>query len=199
MKIHKLYWLLSCFFFFPFTEIFAGWNSFIINYDKSMYGKGAQTWQIAPYDNKWVYFANKNGMVQFDGNVWSIFPLKNSSDVRSVLPSATQKRIYVGGINEFGYYNPKADGSLDYHCMSDTLDASIKLLGNVWGIHEVDNILYFQGDSRVVKYSNGKYTAIEIDAKIDCSNMVNGILYIGTDKGVWFLVGNTFFRIIPNT
>ena len=110
---------------------------------------------------------------------------------------ATQKRIYVGGINEFGYYEPDADGSLAYHCMSDTLESSVRFLGNVWGIHETDNILYFQGDGCVVKYLNGKYTAIEMNAKIDCSNMVNGILYIGTDRGVWLLVGNTFslFRV----
>lgn len=157
-----------------------------------MYGKGAQTWQITPYDDKWVYFGNKNGMVQFDGNVWNVFPLNNSSDVRSVLPSATQKRIYIGGINEFGYYEPDADGALSYHCMSDTLDGSIRFLGNVCGIHEADNILYLQGDARVIKYLNGKYTSIEMQAKIDCSNTVNGILYIGTDKGVWLLVGNTF-------
>ena len=72
--------------------------------------------------------------------------------------------------------------------MSDTLDNSVRMLGNVWGIHEADNILYIQGDDRVVKYLNGKYTAIEMNAKIDCSNMVNGILYIGTDRGVWVLV-----------
>lgn len=100
-----------------------------------------------------------------------------------------------GGINEFGYFEPDADGSLTYHCMSDKLDGDFRFLGNVWGIHEVDNILYMQGDDRVIKYLNGKYTAIEMDAKIDCSNMVNGILYIGTDKGVWFLVGNTFFPL----
>ena len=34
-----------------------------------------------------------------------------------------------------------------------------------------------------------------MNAKIDCSNMVNGILYIGTDRGVWVLVGNTFFPL----
>ena len=99
-----------------------------------------------------LYFANKNGMLQFDGNVWNVFPMNNASDVRSVLASATQKRIYAGGINEFGYYEPSVDGSLKYHCMSDTLDSSVRLLGNVWGIHEVDNILYFQGDECVVKY-----------------------------------------------
>lgn len=196
MKKNTLsYSILFLLLLLPFARVAAGWNSFIVNFDKSLYGKGAQTWQIAPYDDKWVYFANKNGMVQFDGNVWSVFPLNNSSDVRSILPSATQKRIYVGGINEFGYYEPDKDGSLVYRCMSDTLDGSLRFLGNVWGIHEADNILYLQGDDRVLKYLNGKYTAIEMDAKIDCSNMVNGILYIGTDRGVWFLVGNTFFPL----
>lgn len=191
--LHKLLMLLFTLSSSLYT--FAGWNSFIVNFDKNLYGKGAQTWQIAPYDDKWVYFANKNGMLQFDGNVWSVFPINNGSDVRSVLVSATQKKIYAGGINEFGYYEPGTDGSLVYHCMSDTLDASCRSLGNVWGIHETDNILYFQGDDRVVKYLNGRYTAIGMNAKIDCSNMVNGILYIGTDHGVWFLVGNTFFPL----
>lgn len=130
-------------------------------------------------------------MVQFDGNVWNVFPLNNASDVRSVLASATQKNL-CGGINEFGYYEPDADGSLAYHCMSDTLESSVRFLGNVWGIHETDNILYFQGDGCVVKFPNGKYTAIEMNAKIDCSNMVNGILYIGTDRGVWLWLETLF-------
>lgn len=113
MNKHILsFYLFFCLFLFPpLVEAIAGWNSFIVNFDKSVYGKGTQTWQIAPYDDKWVYFANKNGMVQFDGNVWNVFPLNNASDVRSVLASATQKRIYVGGINEFGYYEPDTDGS----------------------------------------------------------------------------------------
>lgn len=192
---YTFYVLFVFLFLIPFGKAFAGWNNFIVNFDKSLYGKGPQTWQIAPYDDHWVYFANKNGMVQFDGNVWKVFPLNNFSDVRSVLASTIQKRIYAGGINEFGYYEPAEDGELIYHCMSDTLDNSVRMLGNVWGIHEADNILYIQGDDRVVKYLNGKYTAIEMNAKIDCSNMVNGILYIGTDRGVWVLVGNTFFPL----
>ena len=79
--------------------------------------------------------------------------------------------------------------------MSDTLKDDCRYLGNVWNIHEADNIMYFQGDSRIVKYLNGKYTAIETDAKIDCSSMIKGILYIGTDRGVWVLVGNTPFPL----
>ena len=62
-------------------------------------------------------------------------------------------------------------------------------------LHENDNILYLQGDGRVLKFLNGKYTTIEMNCKIDCSDMVNGVLYIGTDHGVWVLVGNTFFPL----
>lgn len=98
MNKHILsFYLFFCLFLFPpLVEAIAGWNSFIVNFDKSVYGKGTQTWQIAPYDDKWVYFANKNGMVQFDGNVWNVFPLNNASDVRSVLASATQKEFMWG-------------------------------------------------------------------------------------------------------
>mgnify|MGYP002349192859 CR=1 FL=1 len=167
MKRHTVSLLFLFLMFYPFTQAVADWNKFIINFDKSLYRKGAQTWKIAPYDDKWVFFANKNGMLQFDGNRWDVFPMNNASDVRSVLISNTQKRIYVGGINEFGYYKPNSEGILTYHCMSDTLKDDCRLVGNVWNIHEADHIMYFQGDGSIVKYLNGKFTPIDVGAKID--------------------------------
>lgn len=180
----------------PYTRLAAEWNNFIINYSKSQYGKGSQTWQIVSYDQNWVYFANKNGMLQYDGNIWKIFPMNNGSDVRSVFPSKNYKRIYAGGISEFGYYEPGPGGRLIYNCLSDSLSEPERSIGNVWGIHETDNILYLQGDSKVIKIINGKHTIIDSGGfKIDCSDMVNGILYVGTDDGVKVLVGNTFFPL----
>ncbi len=186
-------------FFFLFFSVglqaAEGWNSFIVNFNKKLYGNGTQTWQIVPYGNRWVYFAN-NGLVQFDGNEWQVFPLNNRQGVRSVhLSSGGGKRIYVGGINEFGYFEPDEAGELAYHCLSDTLDVSMRYLGNVWGIHELDNILYFQGDDRIVKLSEGKYTLIESRVKMDCSYVADGVLYIGTEHGIRFLVGNEFFPL----
>lgn len=55
MKKHLIRNLFLLFSFLPFIETFANWNSFIINFDKNLYGKGAQTWKIAPYDDKWVF------------------------------------------------------------------------------------------------------------------------------------------------
>lgn len=180
----------------PFVRLLAGWNNFIINYDKSLYGKGSQTWKIASYDKYWVNFANRNGMLQYDGNTWSVYPLNNRSEVRSVLPSTVDKRIYAGGIHEFGYFEPGENGTLGYTCLSDSLNETDRSIGNIWGIHENDNILYFQGDNKVIKKIDNKYTQIDTGGlKIDCSDMINGVLYIGTDQGVRVLVGNTFFPL----
>ena len=195
MNLRKQLALYLLLLLYPFTCFSADWNNFVINYNKSLYGKGSQTWQVASYNDCWVYFANKNGLLQFDGTKWSVFSLHNGSDLRSVLPSISQKRIYAGGINEFGYFEPGKAGKLKYTCLSDSLGREDRFIGNIWGIHESDNILYLQGDGKVLKYLNGKYTVINTDWKIDCSDMVNGVLYIGTDHGVWVLVGNTFFPL----
>ncbi len=195
MNINKIILLVFVFAFLPSLNIFAEWSNFIINYDKNLYGKGSQTWKIASYNDNWVYFANKNGMLQYDGNEWSRFIMNNLSDVRSVLPSQSQKRIFVGGINEFGYFSAGMDGQLIYTCMSDSLEEAERSIGNIWSIYENDNIMYMLGDSRVLKYLNNNYTTIDTGRKIDCSGLINGILYIGTDNGVFMLIGNTFFPL----
>ena len=179
---------------FPLS-MWADWNSYIVNFEKGLYGKGAQTWQIMPYDDHWVFFANQKGMVQFDGKEWKLLPVNNGIDVRSVQVSEHFQRIYVGGINEFGYFEPGDDGLLRYHCMSDTLPGIARYLGNVWNIHECESVVYFQGDDRVVKYVDGQFTTMELGIKIDCSGVVDGILYVGTSKGIWLLVGNSFLRL----
>ena len=48
---YTFYVLFVFLFLIPFGNAFAGWNNFIVNFDKSLYGKGPQTWQIAPYDD----------------------------------------------------------------------------------------------------------------------------------------------------
>lgn len=68
---------------YPVLSTSADWNNFIINYNKSLYGKGSQTWQINAYDETWIYFANQSGILQYDGNSWSVFPL-SSRFIRAV-------------------------------------------------------------------------------------------------------------------
>lgn len=194
LKSFKLYIAIIALFTCPLS-LFAQWNDYIVNFDKKLFGKGTQTWQIAAYNETWTFFANQNGMLQYNGNSWNVIPLKNGLDVRSVLASQDNGRIYVGGINEFGYFKPSITGQLEYHCMSDSIDPNNRGFGNVWNIHLIDNILYFHADGQIIKHINHKYDFIDTDSPIDCSNVINNTLYLGTEKGLFVLVGNTLFTV----
>lgn len=170
------------------------WNDYIINYKKSLYGNGSQIWQIKSFNNRWVYFANQNGLVQFSGSSWSLFTLHNGTTVRSICPSQDKKRIYVGGINEFGYYSPDTNGKMIYKCLSERMNGKQNTIGNIWNIFDYDNTLYVMGDGVIVKCVGNKYTMIQANAKIDCSGMSNGTIYLGTTKGIFILAGN---NILP--
>ncbi|MDF9831169.1 DNA-binding CsgD family transcriptional regulator [Parabacteroides sp. PF5-6] len=185
--------VIYLFFFFLLPALaWAQWNSFIINYKKDLFGRGAQTWQIRAYDNNHIFCANKNGVLQYDGNDWQLYPMQNGSDARSVYVSPKQGRIYVGGESEFGYLEPRESGELVYTALSPRFNEQYNMYGGYWGVFELDNMLYYVSDRHIVKQIGDTFTAVPSDFKIDCSAVINGILYVGTFNGIWMLVGNTW-------
>jgi DNA-binding CsgD family transcriptional regulator len=170
----------------------AQWNSFIINYKKDRFGRGAQTWQIRPYGDDHIFCANKNGVLQYNGSDWKLYPLRNGLDVRSVYVSERLGRIYAGGENEFGYLEPGEPGELIYTSLSSKFNELYNFYGGYWGVFELDNMLYYVSDRHIVKQIGDTFTAVPSDFKIDCSAVINGILYVGTFNGIRMLVGNTW-------
>src|SRR3978361_663040 len=81
----------------------------IINYSTDVYNAGTQNWDIVEDSNEYVYFANNEGLLRFDGTAWKLFPLPNKTIIRSVT-IAKDKRIYAGGQNEIGYFAPAKNG-----------------------------------------------------------------------------------------
>lgn len=177
------------------TEAIAQWNHFVTNFTKEPDRRGAQTWQIDSYDANYIYFANKNGLLEYNGSDWKLFPLNNQTDVRSVHISKKQNRIYIGGESEFGYLEPDAKGELIYTQLSETITREKNLSGGYWGIYEVDNILYYVSDRYIIKQIEDDFTLIESDYKIDCSALVNNVLFLGTFDGIKILVGNTLLAL----
>jgi len=57
---------------------------YIHNYSKKEYKAGTQNWSIAQDQRGFMYFANNNGLLLFDGVSWQLHRMPNSSIVRSV-------------------------------------------------------------------------------------------------------------------
>ncbi|MDE6715260.1 MAG: hypothetical protein K2J74_02130, partial [Muribaculaceae bacterium] len=159
----------------------------------------AKVWDIVTLGADYTFLATQEALIVFDGNHWKHYNLNNGYDVRSVMVDKDKNRVYVGGINEFGYLSPDAQGTLRYTCLSDSLGSDM-LLGNIWGIFAPRNSesVYLQGDYSLLKYNTHTGSAELIDdggVKIDCSAMINGVLYLGTEDGLKFLMGSNIINV----
>lgn len=145
-----------------------------------------------------MYFANNHGLLEYDGNRWSVYPIGNYTNVRSIFYDEPQDRIYAGAFNEFGYYERNRSGVLKYHSMIQQIAAKDRNFKEIWNIHKIDNTLYFQGDNEVFRSKGEQTQRFSFPDKIDCSSVVqNSLLVSGTKSGVWMFNGNMFMRL-PN-
>jgi DNA-binding CsgD family transcriptional regulator len=140
-----------------------------------------------------MYFANKSGVLEYNGNEWKLYTLNNKSDVRAIQRSDSM--IYAGGLNEFGYLKPQKTGELAYICMSDSLSPEQRNFGNIWYIYENQYSLYFIADKAIIKYTDHTFSLITAPEKVTFSNVIDNVLYIATDWGIYALIGNQFYKI----
>ncbi len=120
----------------------------IRNFSKKNYRAGTQTWDMAQDERGVMYFANNQGLLEFDGNNWRLFPLANNTIVRSVC-IGKDKRIYVGGQGDFGYFSPNKNGQLVFHSLKDALPESQQNFSDVWDILVREEGVFFRASDRI--------------------------------------------------
>ncbi|NDV94564.1 hypothetical protein D0T84_06460 [Dysgonomonas sp. 521] len=189
--ISYILFLLVPVFIYPDTI----WQRKIINYERNQYKAGFQNWMIAQSENGWIYCANSNGLLEFDGVNWTSYPIRNNV-MRSL--KIIDKRVYIGGSTEFGYFEPNQIGLLTYHSLSEkTKDWG----GEVWNIIDNDNVIYFLSERYIHTYNkkaNG-VTSVNTNIKIDCSTLYKGKLYIGTTDGIFYLDDNNKIMLLESS
>src|SRR4051812_20504651 len=119
MKLAMLLWFLLVFSTCSFSQNTIGLPD-IINYHADEYNAGTQNWDIAEDTNEFIYFANNDGLLRFDGTSWKLYQLPNKTIVRSVA-IGKDGRIYVGSQNEMGFFSPDQNGKLVYTSLKNLL------------------------------------------------------------------------------
>lgn len=122
----------------------------IVNYTKQVYRGGAQTRQISQDQIGVLYFANEEGLLTFNGARWKLYPLPNKSFVRCLKFGPDQK-LYVGGQDEFGYFTPSANGSLQYHSLKNLIPEKARSFADVWEIAFAGKEVFFQTTDRIYR------------------------------------------------
>lgn len=162
------------------------------NYTRYTYKAGAQNWDFQQHDNGWIYVANNKGLLEFDGVEWNSYSIHNAK-TRAV-KVGRDGRIYIGGMEQFGYFTPNRLGGLEYTCLSDSLPSDVNV-GIIWNILLGGDRVYFQSDRRFFYMENGTVGKIDYSSDIYASLVVEDRLYIVSDEGLSMLDGTKFRRV----
>ncbi|HZV68837.1 MAG TPA: triple tyrosine motif-containing protein [Saprospiraceae bacterium] len=137
----------------------------IWNYSRKIYKAGTQNWDAAQDRSRQIYFANNDGLLRFDGNEWTIFPVSNHTIVRSVAIDQ-DNRIYTGAQSEIGYFYPGANGVLTYHSLIGLLPPDHRTFEDVWDIVFYEKRVFFRTNRSVFEYNGEQIKIHEIPGDI---------------------------------
>ena len=177
------------------SSLSAGWQRPITNYTRHAYKAGNQNWGLQQHENGWMYVANTNGLLEFDGAGWNLYPMHNAK--ARAMKIGNDGRIYIGGIGRFGYFTPNRLGGLDYTCLSDSLPPNSSI-GVIWNILQDKNRICFQSDRSLFYWENDHLEYLECSGEIYTSSIVYNKFYIGAAEGLLILDGKDF-TVVPGS
>lgn len=189
---------LILFSFFVQGFIFSQEYPPIIKYPSSQYSAGNQNWMISQDKNHFIYFANNDGLLEYNGSTFKLFPSPNESIMRSV--KVIDNKIYTGCYMEFGYWTRQATGTLKYRSLSNLIKNKILDDEQFWNIIDFEQWVVFQSLNRIYVYDT-RSEKIEIIipknpiVKSFCTS--NGIFFQSLNDGL-FEIENGTYKLISN-
>ena len=164
------------------------------NFQRETYKAGTQNWSIVQDNQNSMYFANNNGLLIFDGEKWTTVPIKNRTNVRSLLYTK-DGRFYASTFNDFGYFK-KQNNQFFYHSLSEKLNINKQESNALFSIIDGNKVIYFQGEKNIYEYSGSKIENILFYNKIDASAYINNVLFLTSEQsGAFILNGKHFLRL----
>lgn len=153
-------------------------SPFVKQYSKTVYHAGNQNWGIAVSPEGMIYSANTEGLLQFDGQEWELYRMKNHSGLRSVNIDPTG-RIFVGGAGEFGYWSRSQYGKMEYSSLSGLVKDQQSLKNDeIWRIIIDGEKVYFHTFSKSYLYQNNQIKTITANGEPFLFGFqVNGKMY----------------------
>ena len=164
-------------------------NPFITCYPPEVYNAEDQNWAVVQDNRGFIYVANYQAVLEYDGTTWRSIEVPNGSYVYS-LAMGDDGVVYVGAVNQFGYIAPDSIGNLVYKSLSDQVPDSV-------AFSAIYDIYYHNGK---VYYCSFEYDFVYVDGQLETlyqlpdlsthSFLMNDTLYVGNLVGCPVRIGN---------
>jgi len=158
----------------------------IVKYPSTLYGAGNQSWMISQDEQNLLYFANNEGLLEYNGTTWELYPTPNETIMRSV--KVIDNKIYTGFYMNFGYWTRQSNGKLKYTSLSDTIKNRILDDEQFWNILKYDQWILFQSLNRIYIYDTKTKTFKIISPKngvVKSFSTKNSIYYQTINEGLF--------------
>ena len=149
----------------------------IINYQKTGYVAGTQNWGIAQDDNGFIYFANNDGLLIFDGIHWELVKISQSSAIRSVCIDK-DNTLYIGLFNDFGILRNHISGEKKFESLRHLIPDQVSDFDDVWRIWDTPFGVVFQSFDYLFILNDNQIKVVQPKKKFHFSFIVNNRLYI---------------------
>ena len=163
------------------------------------YGAEDQNWAITQSENNFIYIANNEGLLEYNGASWQLYNSPNDAILRSV--RVVDNRIYSGGYMDFGYWSKNIYGSLQYTSLVDVNNISIKEDEEFWGIINIEGYILFQSFDRIYIYNTAEqsFDIIVSDLRISKIFKVSESIYFQKiGEGIFEIENGEAQLIIPS-
>ena len=131
-------------------------NPYIVNYIPDLKNTDNQNLAIVQGADGVVYFANRKGVLSYDGFRWDL--IKTESSVFSLARDASSGQIYVGCRGNFGFLDKDLTGAVSYVSLYDQGEGSGQ--SEITKIIIAEDDIYYYSDYLLFRYSSS-------DGKVD--------------------------------
>ncbi len=123
------------------------------------------------------YFANGDGVLEFDGRGWRKIRTTGERYVLS-LDIDSSGTVFVGAWGEFGLLRPDSTGSLGFVSLSDQLPDSLQDFNAVWKTHAIGDKVFFNAFDYLFLYEHDTFRVIRPHSVFSKSAVLNKRLVI---------------------
>ena len=161
----------------------------IVKFGSTVYGAGNQNWMAAHDKNQFVYFANNEGLLEFNGSNWTSYTSPNETIIRSV--KVVGDKVYTGCYMEFGFWKRQSNGFLQYTSLSQKIKSKLIEDEHFWNIISFDHWVLFQSFNRIYVYNtkDGKFQFIDKHPYIfRCYKINNSVYFQAIGEGLYEII-----------
>ncbi|MCX6281359.1 MAG: triple tyrosine motif-containing protein [Bacteroidetes bacterium] len=159
----------------------------VTHFNKQDYNAGNQNWSIDSDAGGFIYAANNDGLLIFDGTDWSLYRNPDQTVLRSVFASP-DGRIYTGSYEECGYWEKDGNGELVYRSLKPLIKHLNLHNDEIWKIISFKGKMYFQSFTSLFVYDQNRIRSIPVPGTIIFLLKAHDRLFVQSVSGMLYEV-----------